>query len=162
MNFPVKATEAPAARTKESRQISIFLAGIFVVFAVAQLFTFEEFTQLVLDFRLPFGEGASYALASGIVAAEIIAIPFLLRMKLSIGFRFFSMLSGWFVALFWFFVSVWVVSTSAGVTTIGFIGTVVDAVPGWWAAFVSVALGVLAAWASWGLWPVRAVATRKK
>ena len=155
MSILVKATPAPPARTKETKQVAYIFAGLLVVLAVTQLFTFDEFIELVPAFNLPFGTGFTYALAPLIVAAEVFAIPFLLRMQLSIAFRWLSMLCGWFVALIWTFISFWIVLTYPPVETVGYFGTIVTLIPGWWAVFVGFALCILAAWTSWGLWPGR-------
>lgn len=153
MSILVKATPAPAARTKETQRMSYLYAGLLVVLAVTQLFTFEEFIELVPAFNLPFGQGFTYALAPLIVATEVFAIPFLLRMKLSVAFRWLSMLCGWFVAAMWTFISFWIVLTNPAVETVGYFGTLVTLVPGWWAVCVGGALCILAVWTSWGLWP---------
>ena len=97
MSILVKATPAPTARTKETKQMAYLYAGLLVVLAVTQLFTFDEFIELVPAFNLPFGTGFTYALAPLIVATEVFAIPFLLRMQLSVAFRWLSMFCGWFV-----------------------------------------------------------------
>lgn len=155
MSMFVKATPAPGAKTAETKQVSILYAGLLTVMAVTQLFTFEEFIELFPSFNLPLGDVLVYGLAPALVAAEVFALPFLLRMTVSPAFRFVSMLCGWFVAATWLFISTWVASTRIDADTIGFLGTLAGLTPGWWAVLISLALGVLAAWASWGLWPLR-------
>jgi len=154
MSILVKPTPAPKPRSKEAQTMALVLAVIFVIFAVTQLFTFEEFIKLIPMFQLPFNEGLTYALAPTLVAAEVFAIPFLLGMSLSRAFRWLSMFCGWLVAGLWLFMSFWVVSVAPfGVKTIGFLGTVASLTPGWWAVCLSIALCFLVAWTSWGLWP---------
>lgn len=155
MSILVKATPAPTARTKETKQMAYLYAGLLVVLAVTQLFTFDEFIELVPAFNLPFGTGFTYALAPLIVATEVFAIPFLLRMQLSVAFRWLSMFFGWFVAAMWAFISIWIVTTNPDIETVGYFGTLVTLVPGWWAVCIAFALGILAAWTGWGLWPGR-------
>lgn len=150
--FP-KAAAAPVAKTKETKQIALLYAGILVVFSLAQLFTFDEFVEFIPSLGLPVGVAMTFALAPTIVAAEVFAIPFLLRMRLSIGFRWFSMMLGWLVAALWVFIALSVVTRGIEVETIGFLGTAVNLPPGWWAVMVALALGILATWSSWGLWP---------
>lgn len=152
--FPKAGTATPA-KTKESKQIAVVYAVVLVVFALAQLFTFDEFIGLIPSFGLPVGALTAYMLAPTIVAAEVFALPFLLRMKLSVGFRWFSMVLGWAVAVLWLFITLAVVTRDIEATTIGFLGTAVDLVPGWWAVTVPIAMGILAIWASWGLWPAK-------
>lgn len=161
MTIFAKATPAPKARTEETIKISLMYAGILVVFLVTQLFTFDTFIELFPSFNLPIGEGWSYALAPIIVASELFALPFLLRMRLSVAFRWFSMFLGWFVPLLWFWISLWVVTMQPTAETVGFLGMLVDLVPGWWAVSISFALGVLAVWSGWGLWPGKRAKTKK-
>lgn len=155
MSILVKATPAPAPRTKESRQIALLYAGLLTVFVVAQLFTFDEFIELIPTFQLPLGEVLPYAIAPLLVAAEIFALPFLLGMAVSPAFRWLSMGCGWVAAGLWAFISIWVVSVHPNVETVGFLGTLVSPAPGWWAVCISIALCLLAVWTSWGLWPGR-------
>ena len=161
MSIFAKALPAPKEKTANTRHISLLYAAILVVFLVAQLFTFDEFTALILSFNLPFSDKGVLVIAPLLVMAELFALPFLLRMKLSFAFRWLSMLFGWLVPVLWLFISSWVVSTQPGAETVGFLGTVVSVIPGWWAIFVSIALGILASWASWGMWPGRYVRNKK-
>lgn len=153
MSILVKAIPAPKARTDETKVVSILYAIILVIMAVAQLFTFEEFLVHIQQLGLPLSETASYILGPVIVASEVFAIPFLLRMTLSPAFRYVSMFLGWFVAAIWLYVSFWLASTHSQLDTVGFLGTVGNLTPGWWAVFMSIALAILAAWSTWGLWP---------
>ncbi len=153
MSVLVKSTPAPAPRTDTAAKISILYAAILVVMAVAQLFTFEEFLPYIQSLHLPLSTSTIYVLGPLIVISEVFAVPFLLRMWLSLAFRYLSMFLGWMAAGLWLFISFWTVTSSTSVDTVGFLGTVVSLVPGWWAVFISLALGVLAAWSSWGLWP---------
>lgn len=162
MTWFVQATPAPAPRSKDSGRIAVLYAIILVGFALAQLFTFDGFKTLVQDFGLPVGDVWTAALAPLIIVCEVFALPFLLRMPLSPAFRWLSMILGWLVAFVWFGISTWLVLSDASVSTVGFSGTVGELTPGWWAMCVSLALGVLATWSSWGLWPsVRRVPHKK-
>jgi hypothetical protein len=153
MSIFATALPAKPAKTSESLKVSVFFAAVLTVMAVAQLFTFEAFLPYVQSLGLPMGETWAYSLAPLIIIAEVFAIPFLLRMRLSPAFRFFSMFLSWMVILFWLFISLWLALGNANVDTVGFLGTVIDLTPGYWAVFISLALGILAAWSSWGLWP---------
>jgi hypothetical protein len=153
MSFFVSSTQPKEPRTKDSAKVALFYAGILVVMAVAQLFTFDEFLPYIQSINLPLGNNAAYLLAPLIVISEVFALPFLLRMWLSPAFRFVSMFLGWLAAVTWVFIAFWLASTHSAISSIGFLGTVVDIAPGWWAVFISLLLVVLAAWSSWGLWP---------
>lgn len=155
MSILVKATPAPKARTYEAKVISVLYAVILVVMAVAQLFSFEEFLVHIQQLGLPMGETATYILGPIIVVSEVFAIPFLLRMTLSPAFRYVSMFMGWFVAVIWFYISFWLASTYSQLDTVGFLGTVGNLTPGWWAVFVSISLLILTIWSTWGLWPAQ-------
>lgn len=153
MSVFVLSTPAQEPRTPESAKISILYAVILVGMAVTQLFTFEEFLVHIHSLGLPVSDGVAFALAPLIIVSEVFAVPFLLRMQLSPAFRYLSMFLGWLAPSLWLFVSVWLASTNVHVDTVGFLGTLGNLTPGWWAVFISLALGVLAAWSSWGLWP---------
>ena len=152
----VKAAPAAPARTDASQKIAVLYAAILAAFTVAQLFTFEDFIELLPSFGLPLHDVVVAALPATLIACQLFAIPFLLRMWLSPAFRWISMLAGWLAALLWVVISVWVVSTGGnGAETVGFLGTAVDLVPGWWSVLVAISLAIVAAWSSWGLWPNR-------
>lgn len=155
MSIFAKLTVAPEPRSKDVWLIAMFYGVILAVMAVAQLFTFEHFTELFVGFDLPGGETVAYFLASFVVACEVLALPFLIRMPLSPALRWVSMGAGWAVALTWLKLTIWQAVTEPDVDTVGFLGTALNMVPGWWAVFLGAALVILAAWASWGLWPGR-------
>lgn len=150
----VKAEEAGKPKTKESLKVAYLYAGILIILVLAQLFTFDKFAPLVESFNFPGGELTGRLAASMLVICEVLALPFLLRLKLSPLMRAVSMILIWVVPVFWLKASLWLVLTDSRVSNIGFLGTLVKLTPGWWAVFVSLALGFLAAWASWGLWPI--------
>lgn len=149
-------------RTKDAKTVSLFYAGVLIVFTAAQLFSLEKFIPLIETFGLP-GEHTGRIMAVLLVTCGVLALPFLLRMKLSVGMRWCSMLLGWIVPIIWLVLSVWVNSTAAAVESAGFLGASVTLEPGWWTVFVSIALAILAAWSAWGLWPgVRSVPLERK
>lgn len=156
MSFFVQSTPAPIPKTKRVASVGILYAAIVTIMALGQLYTFDSFITLITSFHLPVSEAVSYAIAPVIIALEIAAIPFLLRMRLSPAFRVLSMVSGWGVACIWLTVTLWIVSTRQDVTTVGFIGDIGELVPGVWAILFSISLGILSAWASWGMWPFAA------
>ena len=161
MSFFRQPTPAPTPKSKDVSRISTFYAAILVVMVVAQLFTFEAFLELFANFGMPGGVVTGYALASVLVAAEVFALPFLLRMSLSPAFRWFSLVCAGLVSDIWLFVTIWILVVGADVATVGFLGTVVDTMPGWWAVFISLAFGILALWAAWGMWPANTSRKRK-
>jgi hypothetical protein len=161
MKIFTKATSAQKPKSKESQNIAYMYAAILVIFAVAQLFTFDNFLILIESFWMPGGKTFAYLLGSSIVVSEVLAIPFLLQIKLSPLMRIISMVMSWLVPLLWFIISIWLMVTINAVSNFGLLGTTVDLLPGWWTVFISIALGVLAAWASWGLWPCQKPKSKK-
>lgn len=143
-------------KTANSKTIALMLAGVFVIFAVTQLFNFDEFIKIVFTYGIFNDEITSKIKAVLLVVAEVFALPFLLRMRVSWLMRIVSMVCGWLVILFWLVVCVWLVIGKSNVVDIGFLGGIVELMPGWWAVLLSLGLGILSAWASWGMWPVRA------
>lgn len=157
MNIFDKVTSAKKAKTKDSQTIAYAYAAILVVFAVMQLFTFSKFLLILEGFNFPGGIPIAHLLAGLITACEVLALPFLLSLKLSHIMRVTSMVLGWLVPFMWFMLVFWMIVSNnvSSNSSIGFFGSVIKLIPGWWAVFVSLALGVLAAWSSWGLWPLK-------
>jgi len=153
MNIIAESTTAKKPRTPESQKIAYMYAAILVIFGLAQLYTFDKFLVLLESFWLPGGAPVARLMGSVIVSSEVLALPFLLRLKLSQHMRVISMVCGWIVPIVWLKIALWLNLTVNAVSNIGFLGTVVRLVPGWWVVLVSIALGILAAWASWGMWP---------
>jgi len=122
--------------------------------AVTQLFTFEDFPAVVSGLWLPGGDGTAKILVAVLVAGEVLALPFLLSLKTSRLFRVVSMLLGWGVAIAWTVLTVWENLTIGFISSSGILGATVPLPVGWWGVFFSLALGVLVAWASWGMWPL--------
>lgn len=154
MNVFAKTTPAEVPKSKESEWVAYAYAAILVILALCQLFTLDKFLPLLSDFSLPGGEVTARLTGSIIVISEVLALPFLLQMRLSPLMRVVSMVLGWIVPIAWLKLSLWLMLTVNAVSNIGFLGTLVAITPGWWAVFVSLALGILAAWASWGMWPI--------
>jgi len=149
-----KTTDAPKLKNPNIKQLSILLAGLYTVYAVTQLFSFEDFTLLTTSFNL-FGSAVlSTVLASLIVVGEVFALPYLLRIRVSPLMRVFSMICSWSVALVWLTVSLWLVSTVNAVPSLGLFGGLLDVEPGLWAVFFSLSLVILNVWIAWGMWPL--------
>jgi len=153
MSFFVQPTSAPKLKTKNIRTISIAVAGVFTVLAVAQLFTFEKFPDLLGEMWFTGSGAASNFFAALFVALEVFALPFLLFMYLSPALRVASMVSGWLVVAGWFLASLYgnIFGENFGSALFG---ATVPLVEGWWSVFFCIALGILVAWVSWGMWPM--------
>lgn len=151
MSIFANVSNPPAPKTKNSKTIAIYLAGIFVVFAVAQLFGFENFLEILSSEEVFGGEVGSKLFAVLIVVFEVFSLPFLLRMKVSRLMRFSSMICGWLATAIWLYVCIRFLPS--GSSDIGLLGGIVELTPGWWSVFMILGLGIMSAWASWGMWP---------
>lgn len=158
MSFFTKAAVAPQPKTQNTRLVSLLLAALLVGITVAQLFTFEDFPAVLEAMWLPIPAALMPAVAAVIVTCEVFALPFLLGLKLSPAMRIASMVAGWLVVVIWAKLSLGNALTGYGGNS-GLLGATVELPAGWWAVLFCVALGVLAAWTAWGMWPF---ASRKK
>jgi hypothetical protein len=113
----IGTTQRP--KTANIVPISIFYAGILVVLVLLQIVTFPDFQLTIKSFWLPGGTPIAYFLSGLIVITEVLALPFLLRIKMSTSMRVFSMVLGWFVPLFWLGISIWLLTTVNGVGVCG-------------------------------------------
>ncbi len=147
-----KSYPAKKPRSPQSAQMAILMVSILVVMILGQLFTFDEFLALLATFNPGFSMVYWQIFGAILVTVEVFALPFLLRMQLSVLFRWVSMVSGWLVTVAWTWLSVMIMVAGREVDAAGIVGAL--PVPaGWWMVPFSVALGLLMAWASWGLWP---------
>lgn len=154
MSIFVLSTEAKKPRLESSRWAALLLAGILIVMLVGQLFTFEKFPDVLQNLGF-FSSDASASVASAlIVVFELAALPFLLRMRLSILARICSMVAGWTILAYWLVVAICLnvtVNLSDNSSVLG--GTISIPVGAWMITFF-MALTVLHGWASYGMWPI--------
>ncbi len=153
MSILATAYSSNKPRTKEAKQVAWVLAGIFILMAVFQLIGFNRFVLVIDSYWLPGGLPFASFLAAFLIAGELLSGFFLLRLKLSPAFRVFTMGLSWLVPLIWLVLTIRAISTTTSLTNIGFLGSSVQVIPGWWAVFVSVALVIMTVWSTWGLWP---------
>lgn len=146
------ARVAGRPRTKTGLSVAYAYAAIIIVLLIFQLITFNSWVNIFVDYGL-FGTWGSAIMASIVWLIEIFSIPFLLRWKISDGFRFFSMFCGRLVAVWWFLIAIWSLSSKSDFSNYGILGNTVPVDGGWWAIFASLALLILSLWASWALHP---------
>lgn len=133
----------------------MLFAAILVVLVVLQLFGFSKFAGVIDDMWLPGVNGASSKLmAALVVTMEVFAVPFLLRMRLSPAMRVVSMVFGWLSVAWWLYVLIWQNVTVTAISNTGLLGSALTVPTGWWSVCFMLGVAVLAAWASWGLWPL--------
>lgn len=153
MSIFVSATNAPRVKTKNIRSVSILLAGILTILAVSQLFSFEDFPTRLVNI----GIAPLYApiLATFIVITEVLALPFVLGMRLSFAFRVVSMACGWLAAAKLLAIAVLEnILAPSGEDAV--FGATLPLPVGLWSSCAAFALCVLVAWTSWGMWPLKA------
>lgn len=156
-----KATLPARPLEGKSRIFPILLVGIIVGSMLAQLFTFDEFIVLYADS----GSAFLSVFPSIIVVLELLSLPFLLQMALSPAFRWLSMVSGWAVVVLWVVAMVVLSNTAGANLSVGFFGTVIDTPLSLWSGLLFGLVGVLVAYTSYLLWPLRGArrkAARKK
>lgn len=141
--------QANEPKTKLSSQVALVVAGIFTIFALVQLFFFEDYIAFLSSFAELRGLGP--VIGSIMASLTVLSIPFLLRMKLSDGFRCFSMVSGWLVGLYIILLTIYLNANKYNYDND--YSYVLQMISGSWMIFASIGLGVLIAWSSWGLWP---------
>jgi hypothetical protein len=147
------AAEPPRPRSKEVVQAGLLFAGILVIFAVGQLFSFEKFVPLMESYGLPGGHPMATAIACILVVSEVFALPFLLRMTTSPLMRWTGMVCAWIAVVVWSGLVVWQNATLDMMTNTGILGASITLPVGWWSIWFCLALLILAGWTSWGLWP---------
>ena len=153
MSFFVKTTPAPKPRTINSLKVSILYAIILTAAAVLMLFNFEDFLTYIQSLNLPFGTGLNYAFLPLMVVSQVFALPYLLRMDLSPAFRYVSLFLGLLAAALFIFLASWVVLSVQPHSTARSSTSLMSILPGFYAIFITLAIGVLAIWSAWGLWP---------
>ena len=156
MSIFVASTPAPEPKSPIVEKAALLLAGITILLVLSQLFSFEKFPDVIQTLALPgIGDGYAVLIAALVVVAEVLMVPFLLRMRLSPVMRMASMVAGWLVVVWWIFVALWQNLLPTGQVGAAFLGATVPTPIGWWAVCLMLGVGVLTTWVSWGLWPLR-------
>lgn len=147
------AKPADEPRSVVVRNTAWVYAGVLVVMAVAQLFAFEKFVPLMDDYLFPGGHGTATLVASSIVFIEVFALPFLLRMFVSDGMRWFSLVCSVLVPLIWLRLSLYSTFAQESLKNGGLLGTKVT-VSSDVQLLVASLLLVVSLYVVHGLWPV--------
>jgi|GEM_PF-1819602 len=135
----------------KGRIFPIVLVGIIVGSMLAQLFTFDEFIVLYAES----GSAFLSVFPSIIVVLELLSLPFLLQMALSPAFRWLSMVSGWATVVLWAVAMALLANIPEANPSVGFFGTVIDTPLSIWSGLALGLVGVLVAYTSNLLWPLR-------
>ncbi len=149
-----QTTNPPKPKNSATSVVALIYAVLLIVMVVGQLFSFEKFIPMIESFGLGGGEPRATLIASGLVVAGVFALPFLLRMYVSPAMRIVSMVMGWLVAGAWLYITASITTTYNSVSNVGFTGGVLPTPLGWWSVAFAIMLVAIAAYVSWGLWPV--------
>jgi hypothetical protein len=97
----------PKRKITSSAAFLIYLLVVsIIIVACLQLMAYEKFVA-ILQVYTGIDVSLTSLFGAWLVLCEVLGIPFLLRMKLSIAFRYFSALSLAFSAAWWCFLGVW-------------------------------------------------------
>lgn len=99
------------------RRLSGFmLATVFLLLAVSQLFTFEDFPAMIGGLWETSGTFGQNLLAAAIVTTEVFALPALIGMSLTRDMIRFSRICGAIAAGLWVLIAMWQLFTGNAVT----------------------------------------------
>jgi len=149
----IMALPADAPRSIIARNVAWVYATVLTCMAIGQLFSFEKFIPLVKEYQLPGGLGTATLVAGLIVVTEVFALPFLLRMRLSLLMRWVSLACSLMVPILWIVLSVTVLVVDGGPTNSGLLGTKLSVPAGWLQLVASIVLAGLAGFSFAGLRP---------
>jgi len=125
--FPARATDAPRPKNIQLLVVSYAAAALLLGMAVAQLVTFDKFLPLVQDAYLSGERPPAQLIVAVIVASEVFALPFLLRLRLSPLARISSVGCGFLAAGTWLMLQVTQLIEGVSTTSTGIFGTLVRA-----------------------------------
>ncbi len=126
-----------------ARAARLLLAGYIIILLLLQLFSFDVFPAMLAGIGL---DGTwSYVVAIALVVVELLALPFLLHMKLSKKFLNISMISGSVALLALSILEVWAFTAGQSVL----FGATFDLPGGSWSILLLLALWLLFAWGAW-------------
>jgi hypothetical protein len=154
MSFFVQPTNPPAPKNVSVWYSGIALAAIFILLAVSQLYSYEDYPDVIASLGLYGGRFSADLYAALFVVGEVVAVPFLLSMRLSCAMRIVSMMAGWGVVAAWAFISVLTTVTANAITNVGVLGATIPVAPEWWMVVVWIVIAMICAWISWGMWPL--------
>ncbi len=115
--LPVSQT-APKLRNVHGTALGWVAAAIMIVFAVIHLFRIDTFVP-ELSRALGGDRTLTLWLGSGIIVAEVFALPFLMRMRLSTLAQYSSGALSVIVPLFWCLIAVWSYGSDVSTAQLG-------------------------------------------
>lgn len=150
MKYFAKPVDAPAVKFKNAEYLGLGLAAIFVIITVAQLFTFEDFIVIIEKSLTPVSVFLAAIAPPLLVVSGVFFLPFLLRMRISIAFRWLSMILGWVSSALWLFLAV---RSFYDDSSFAILGSVVSVPGGIVSLVAAILLSAGVAVCSYALWP---------
>ena len=121
-----KAYTPPKLKGLYPQLLVWFLALLLIVMVVAQLVDLQGFMAVLQTYKLPHSESSVQILAAVLVIAEVFALPFLLRMRLSWLMRWFSLFCGWLAVLIWIGLVWWALGKYLAPANVGYFGSFIN------------------------------------
>ncbi len=118
VSFPARAVDPPKLRHPHGVIWGLVAAAIMIGFAVLHLFRIDTFVP-ELSKALGGDRTVTLWVASVLVSAEVFAVPFLLRMRLSLFAQYVSGALGVIIPLFWSLVAIWAYGVSTTTAQLG-------------------------------------------
>jgi hypothetical protein len=154
MVYRVRATQPPKPKNNYVVKLGIGLAGVLTFMAVSQLFQFDEFDTIISSNEPLAAIINSSIIVALVTSAEIFALPFLLRMRISPALRVFSMFLGWSVALFWLYRAVLLPVVTGDVIEVGLLGSILSDIPQLIYSIVATLIAIAVLIVTLGMWPI--------
>ena len=83
----VRVSLAVQARKEWATLIALMYAGVLTVMSLLQLYGLEAFIPIIQDYWLPGGAGVATVVACMVIVLQIVSLPYLLRMRVSMYMR---------------------------------------------------------------------------
>ncbi|MBC7764796.1 hypothetical protein H7Y29_03710 [Microbacteriaceae bacterium] len=119
---------------------ALTLGSVYCFLAVMQLFTFEKFYPVVLQYMLPGGWVLAFIVTGLIPVLEVSALPYLLSMKVSNTTRMLSKYAVLATPALWLLLSLWLVFSADMIVESGLMGATLPVPSGLWLVVFSLLL----------------------
>jgi hypothetical protein len=111
---------------------ALTLGTVYCFLAVIQLFTFEKFYPVVTQYMLPGGSVVAMVITGLVPILEVMALPYLLSMKVSTMTRRISRYAVLGVPILWMLIALWLVFTADMSVESGLMGATLPVSSGLW------------------------------
>ncbi len=110
----------------------LLIGVLYLVSLIAQLFRFEKFSEVTAAYQLPGGDFTAAIVAWLLPLTALVALPFLLSMRLNRRARVISRTAVIALPLFWLVLGIWLSFVTHTVTNSGFLGATMALPSGFW------------------------------